>query len=344
MKFTARKIAEVLEGVVDGNPEVEANELAKIEEGKVGSLTFLSKPEYEAFIYKTAASIVIVDADFKPKEKLKSTLIRVASAREAFAKLLTFYDAVKQHKTGIEQPSFVAESSKLGANPYIAAFAYIGENVTIGNNVKIYPQVYIGDNVVIGDNCTFYSGVKVYSETQIGNNCMIHANTVIGSDGFGFVPDKAMVYTKIPQIGNVIIEDDVEIGSACTIDRATLGHTIIRKGVKLDNQLQVGHNAEVGSNTVIASQTGIAGSTKIGERCIIGGQVGFAGHLKFGNDMRVQAQAGVSKNFKDGTAIQGSFAFEYADWFKSYALFKNLPHLNSRIKELEKKIKELDND
>lgn len=344
MKFTAREIAEVLEGVVDGNPETEVTELTKIEEGKIGSLTFLSKPEYESYIYKTAASIVIVDATFEPKEKLTSTLIRVASARESFAKLLEFYDAAKQQKSGIEQPSFVAASAVIGTSPYIAAFAYVGENVTIGNNVKIYPQVYIGDNVVIGDNCTFYSGVKIYSETQIGNNCMIHANTVIGSDGFGFVPDKAMVYTKIPQIGNVILEDDVEIGAGTTIDRATLGHTIIRKGVKLDNQLQVGHNAEVGANTVIASQTGIAGSTKIGERCIIGGQVGFAGHLKFGNDMRVQAQAGVSKNFKDGTAIQGSFAFEYTDWFKSYAMFKNLPRLNDRIKELEKKIKELNND
>jgi len=343
MNFTAEQIAEVLDGNIDGNPEVTVSGLAKIEEGATGKLTFLSKPEYEHYIYKTTASIVIVDADFTPKEQLNPTLIRVASAREAFAKLLAFYDASRPQRNGKEEPHFVHNSTKIADGYYIGAFSYVAENVVIGKNVKIYPHVYIGENVVIGDNCTFYSGVKIYSETEIGDNCMIHANSVIGSDGFGFVPDEKMNYTKIPQIGNVIIENDVEIGSGCTIDRATLGHTIIRKGVKLDNQLQVGHNVEVGKNTVIASQTGIAGSTKIGERCIIGGQVGFAGHLKFGNDMRVQAQAGVSKNFKDGTAIQGSFAFEYTDWFKSYAMFKNLPRLNERIKELEKKLNEINN-
>jgi UDP-3-O-[3-hydroxymyristoyl] glucosamine N-acyltransferase len=343
MKFTAEQIAEVLDGNIDGNPDITVSGLAKIEEGAIGKLTFLSKPEYESYIYSTEASIVIVDADFTPKEELKPTLIRVASAREAFAKLLTFYDASRPQRSGKEEPYFINDSAQIGKNHYIGAFSYVAENVVIGKNVKIYPHVYIGENVVIGDNCTFYSGVKIYSETEIGHNCMIHANSVIGSDGFGFVPDEKMNYAKIPQIGNVIIEDDVEIGAGCTIDRATLGHTIIRKGVKLDNQLQVGHNVEVGRNTVIASQTGIAGSTKIGERCIIGGQVGFAGHLKFGNDMRVQAQSGVSKNFKDGTAIQGSFAFEYTDWFKSYAMFKNLPRLNERIKELEKKLNELNN-
>lgn len=343
MNFSAHKIAEVLDGKVVGNPEVLVSGLAKIEEGKEGTLTFLSKQEYESYIYTTKASVVIVDADFEPKKELNLTLIKVPSAREAFAKLLAFYDATKQQKSGYENPHFISKTATIGENAYVAAFAYVGNNVTIGENVKLYPHVYIGDNVTIGDNCTFYSGVKIYSETQIGNNCMIHANAVIGSDGFGFVPDAHMVYSKIPQIGNVIIEDDVEIGAATTIDRATLGETIIRKGVKLDNQLQVGHNVEIGSNTVIASQTGIAGSTKIGERCIIGGQVGFAGHLKFGNDMRVQAQAGVSKNFKDGTAIQGSFAFEYADWFKSYAMFKNLPKLNQRIKELENQLKEIKN-
>ncbi len=343
MKFKASKIAEVLQGTIEGNPEQEVSGLSKIDEGIKGTLTFLSKPEYEHYSYTTLADVIIVDNDFHPKKKITATLIRVPNAREAFAKLLTFYDAAKQHKSGIEQPSHISDSAQIGENAYVGAFAYVGDNVTIGANVKIYPHVYIDNNVSIGDNCTFYSGVKIYTDTIIGNNCMIHSNTVLGSDGFGFVPDDNMVYTKIPQIGNVILEDDVEIGACATIDRAMLGSTIIKKGVKLDNQLQIGHNAVVGSNTVIASQTGIAGSTKIGERCVIGGQVGFAGHLNFGNDMRVQAQSGVSKNFKDGTAIQGSFAFEYADWFKSYALFKNLPRLNNRIKELEKTIKELNN-
>jgi len=265
MKFTAQQIADILEGDVVGNPEVEVSKLSKIEEGEKGSLTFLSNPKYNPYLYTTNASIAIVNKSFVPEKEVTTTLIKVDNAYKSFSKLLEFYNEVKNNKSGIEQPSFISESSKIGNNEYIGAFTYIGENVVIGDNVKIYPNCYIGDNTTIGDNCVLFAGVKVYSETQIGNNCKIHSSSTIGSDCFGFAPDENGEYKAIPQIGNVIIEDNVDIGSGSTIDRATLCSTIIRKGVKLDNQIQIAHNVEVGKNTIIAAQTGIAGSTKIGE-------------------------------------------------------------------------------
>jgi UDP-3-O-[3-hydroxymyristoyl] glucosamine N-acyltransferase len=336
MKFTAQQIADILEGDVVGNPEEEVSKLSKIEEGEKGSLTFLSNPKYNPYLYTTNASIAIVNKSFVPEKDVTTTLIKVDNAYKSFSKLLEFYNEVKNNKSGIEQPSFISESSKIGNNEYIGAFTYIGENVVIGNNVKIYPNCYIGDNTTIGDNCVLFAGVKVYSETQIGNNCKIHSSSTIGSDGFGFAPDENGEYKAIPQIGNVIIEDNVDIGSGSTIDRATLGSTIIRKGVKLDNQIQIAHNVEVGKNTVIAAQTGIAGSTKIGENCMIGGQVGIVGHLVIGNGVKIQAQSGITKNLKDGDTVQGTPAFGYSDFNKSYVYFRNLPKIAATVNKLEK--------
>ena len=336
MKFTAQQIADILEGDVVGNPEEEVSKLSKIEEGEKGSLTFLSNPKYNPYLYTTNASIAIVNKSFVPEKDVTTTLIKVDNAYKSFSKLLEFYNEVKNNKSGIEQPSFISESSKIGKNEYIGAFTYIGENVVIGDNVKIYPNCYIGDNTTIGDNCVLFAGVKVYSETQIGNNCKIHSSSTIGSDGFGFAPDENGEYKAIPQIGNVIIEDNVDIGSGSTIDRATLGSTIIRKGVKLDNQIQIAHNVEVGKNTVIAAQTGIAGSTKIGENCMIGGQVGIVGHLVIGNGVKIQAQSGITKNLKDGDTVQGTPAFGYSDFNKSYVYFRNLPKIAATVNKLEK--------
>ena len=336
MKFTAQQIADILEGEVVGNPDEEVSKLSKIEEGEKGSLTFLSNPKYNPYLYTTNASIAIVNQSFKPEKKIATTLIKVENAYKSFSKLLEFYNEVKNNKTGREAPHFIADSATIGENEYIGAFSYIGENVSIGNNVKIYPNSYVGDNSVIGDNCIIFSGVKIYSETQIGNYCKIHSGVIIGSDGFGYAPNEEGEYKAIPQIGNVIIEDYVDIGSASTIDRATLGSTIIRKGVKLDNQIQIAHNVEVGKHTVIAAQTGVAGSTKIGENCMIGGQVGIAGHLTLGNNLQIQAQSGISKNLKDGLKVQGTPAFDYSDYFKSYVHFKNLPKLANKVSQMEK--------
>ncbi|MDC3260571.1 UDP-3-O-(3-hydroxymyristoyl)glucosamine N-acyltransferase [Winogradskyella sp.] len=338
MKFTAEQIAGILEGTVIGDSNVEVSTLSKIEEGKKGSLTFLANPKYKSYIYSTAASITIVNNDFEPEEELATTLIKVDDAYKAFTKLLEYYNQIKLNKSGIENPSFISESAKTGENLYIGAFSYVGDNVKIGNNVKIFPNSYIGDNVVIGNNSIIFSGGKIYSECIIGNNCVINSGAIIGADGFGFTPDENGVYSKVPQIGNVVIEDDVDIGAATTIDRATLGSTIIRKGVKLDNQIQIAHNVEIGKNTVIAAQTGIAGSTKIGENCQIGGQVGVAGHLTIGNGVRVQAQSGIGRNIKDNEVLQGSPSFGYSDWNKSYVYFKNLPKIVKTINNLEKKV------
>lgn len=336
MKFTAIQIAGILDGVVEGDENVEVSKLAKIEEGITGSLTFLSNPKYTPYIYKTEASIVIVDKDLELEQSVTSTLIRVENAYQAFSKLLEYYNEVKMNKSGIEQPVFISESATYGENLYLGAFSYIGSNVSIGENVKIYPNSYIGDNVHIGDNTTIFAGTKLYSETQIGNNCIIHAGVVVGADGFGFAPSEKGSYNKVPQIGNVIIEDNVEVGAGSTIDRATLGSTIIRKGVKLDNQIQIAHNVEVDENTVIAAQTGIAGSTKIGKNCMIGGQVGMAGHLTIGDNVRIQAQTGIGRNVKDNEVLQGSPAFNYGDYNKSYVYFKNLPSIVKRLDTLEK--------
>jgi UDP-3-O-[3-hydroxymyristoyl] glucosamine N-acyltransferase len=339
MKFTAAQIAGILEGEVVGNPEAEVFKLSKIEEGTEGSLTFLANPKYTNYIYSTQATVTIVNNTFEPEQEIKTTLIKVEDAYKSFSKLLEYYNQVKLMKSGIEQPSVISDGVTYGSDLYLGSFCYIGKNVTIGNNVKIYPNSFIGDNVTIGDDCVFFAGVRIYSETVIGNRCTIHSGTIIGSDGFGFAPQEDGTYAKVPQIGNVIIEDDVEIGACTTVDRATLGSTIIRKGVKLDNHIQVAHNVEIGENTVIAAQTGIAGTTKIGKNCLIGGQVGFAGHLVIGDGVKIQAQSGIGKNLEAGEVVQGSPAFNYGDFAKSFVHFRNLPKIVTDIEELKNKIK-----
>lgn len=336
MKFKASQIAEILGGTVKGNPDAEVSKLSKIEEGVVESLSFLSNPKYTSHIYTTKATITIVANDFTPDKPITTTLIKVKDPRAAFTTLLEYYDMAKNNKSGIEQPSYISETATVADDLYLGAFSYIGNGVKLGDNVKIYPNTYIGDNVTIGNNVTIFSGVKINSDTVIGDRCVIHSGVVVGSDGFGFVPDDKGVYKKVPQIGNVVIEEDVDIGAGTTIDRATLGSTIIRKGVKLDNQIQVAHNVEIGEHTAIASQTGIAGSAKIGKHCLIGGQVGVAGHIVIGNNVKIQAQSGVGRNIKDGEAIQGSPSFGYSDWNKSYVHFRNLPKIVNRINALEK--------
>lgn len=338
MKFTAQQISDILEGEIEGNPNEEVFKLSKIEEGEKGSLTFLSNPKYTSFLYTTNASVAIVNKTFIPEKEITATLIKVDDSYKAFSKLLEFYNQVKLNKSGIEEPNFVSETATIGENIYLGAFAYIGNNVRIGNNVKLYPNVFVGDNVVIGNDTTVFAGAKIYSESQIGANCTIHSGVIIGCDGFGFAPNDKGTYDKIPQTGNVIIEDNVDIGSATTIDRATLGSTIIRKGVKLDNQIQVAHNVEIDENTVIAAQTGIAGSSKIGKNCQIGGQVGIAGHLTIGNNVRIQAQSGIGRNLKNGATVQGSPSLPYSDYNKSYVHFKNLSKLADKVYELEKKL------
>lgn len=344
LQFTAGQIAGLLNGIVEGNPDVSVNMLSKIEEGAKGSISFLSNPQYTSYIYTTDASIVIVSKDLALEKPVKSTctLVRVTDPRQSFAKLLDTYNQLKNNKTGIEQPSFIGKSTKLGEKIYVGAFVYIGDNVTIGNNVKIYPNSFIGDGCKIGNNTTVYAGVKIYADCIIGSSCTIHAGVTIGGDGFGFAPNSENNYQKVPHIGNVIIEDHVEIGANSTIDRATLGSTIIRKGVKLDNLIQIAHNVEIGENTVIAAQTGVAGSTKIGSDCMIGGQVGIVGHLTIANKVKIAAQSGVGTSItKEGEIIQGSPAFGIGDYKRSYVLFRNLPNIQDKIRELEKLLKEL---
>ncbi|MCL4144158.1 UNVERIFIED_CONTAM: hypothetical protein GTU68_030765 [Idotea baltica] len=336
MKFTAQQISEILQGEIKGNPLVEVSKLSKIEEGEEGSLTFLANPKYTPFLYSTNASVAIVNKSFIAEKEISATLILVEDSYQAFSKLLEFYNEVKLNKIGIEKPSFISDTVKLGKEIYIGAFAYIGNNVIIDDSVKIYPNVFIGDNVVVGSGTKIFAGAKINSETIIGKKCIIHSNVVVGCDGFGFAPDENGEYIKIPQTGNVILEDNVDIGSGSTIDRATLGSTILRKGVKIDNQIQIAHNVEVGENTIIAAQTGIAGSTKIGKNCKIGGQVGIVGHLKIGDNVSVQAQSGIGKNLKNNVTVQGSPALPYAEYNKSYVHFKNLSKLVDRVDELEK--------
>jgi UDP-3-O-[3-hydroxymyristoyl] glucosamine N-acyltransferase len=342
MKFTADQIATVLEGEIFGNPNAEVFKFSKIEEGSEGSISFLANPKYASFLYTTEASIVIVNKSFVPEAALNTTLIKVDDAYLSFTKLLEFYDqATRGVKMGVEQPSFLHETVVFGSNLYLGAFAYVSENVVLGENVKIYPNCFIDMNVKIGNNVVIFAGAKIHSESIIGNNCVLYSGAIIGADGFGFAPTEDGTYVKIPQIGNVIIEDNVDIGANTTIDKATMGSTIIRNGVKLDNQIQIGHNVEIGENTVIAAQTGIAGSTKIGSNCKIGGQVGIVGHIIIGNNVRIQAQSGVTRNVKDNEIIQGTPAFSYNDFSKSYVHFKNLP---KSILELEKIKKEIANE
>lgn len=328
----------MLRGTVEGDPAATVSRLAKIEEAETGSLSFLANPKYIPYIYETNASIVIVNSDFFPDKPIKTTLVKVKDAYQSFAKLLEIYDGIKKYKTGIDPHSFIASSTTKGKDLYAGAFAFVGENCKIGDNVKLYPQVYVGDNVMIGDNTTLYPGVKIYSDCVIGANCTLHAGVIIGADGFGFSP-AAGTFEKVAQIGNVVIEDNVEIGAGTSIDRATLGSTFIRKGVKLDNLIQIAHNVEVGENTVIAAQTGVAGSTKIGKNCMIGGQVGIVGHITIADETRIAAQSGVGSSVTSpGQTLQGSPAFSVSDYRRSYVMFRKLPELEQKISELEKEL------
>jgi len=340
MEFKATDIAAFLNGEIAGNADVKVFSVSKIEDGKPGTLAFLSNIKYEHFIYTTEASVVLVNKNFVPKAEIKATLIRVDDAYQAFASLLELYvQARSQQKTGIEQPSFIDETALLGNHIYVGAFAYIGKKVRIGNDSKIYPQVYIGDNVIIGDDCIIYPGVKIYENCVIGNRCILHAGTVIGADGFGFAPQNNGSYKKIPQIGNVILEDDIEIGANTTIDCGTMESTIIRKGVKIDNLVQVAHNCEIGENTVIAAQTGMAGTTKVGRNCRFGGQVGLAGHLTIGDNVQIGAQSGIASSVKDGETLLLTPAFNIKDAIKASIIFKNLPQLRDDVILLKKEIK-----
>ena len=321
---------------------MEVDALSKIEEGKAGSLSFLGNPKYAEFIYTTQASLVIVNKDFVLEKPVSCTLVRVDDAYKSFASLLEIYNKIILDKKGIEQPSFIDASAKVGDDCYVGAFSYIGKNAVIGNNVKIYPQVFIGDDVVIKDNTTLFAGAKIYSHCIIGEHCTLHAGVIIGADGFGFAPNESNNYKKVPQIGNVIIEDHVEIGAGTSVDRATLGSTIIRRGVKLDNLIQIAHNVEIGENTVIAAQTGIAGSTRIGKNCMIGGQVGIVGHLTIADGVKIAAQSGIGANITTPNEIvQGSPAFNISDYKRTYVVFKKLPQVEKKLHELEKLIAEL---
>ncbi len=342
MEFKAKDIAAYLNGEIVGDGDVIVSDVSKIEEGKPGTLAFLSNPKYESYIYNTAASIVLVNKSFEPKKNIPATLIKVDDAYQAFASLLDLYiQTKKENKKGIEQPSFIDASSSTGDDFYLAAFAYVGKNTKIGNGVKIYPQVHVGDNVKIGDDCILYSGAKIYDDSVIGDNCIIHANAVIGSDGFGFAPQPDGSYKKIPQIGNAVLEDNVEIGANTTIDCGTFGSTIIRKGVKIDNLVQVAHNCEVGENTVIAAQTGLAGTTKVGKNCKFGGQVGLAGHLTIGDNVNIGAQSGVSSSIKDNETVLLTPAHNIKDAARTAIIFKNLPRLRDEVIQLRKDVKTL---
>ena len=342
MEFTATTIAAFLKGEIEGNPEVKVNTIAKIEEGSEGALSFLSNPKYEHYIYSTDSSIVLVNKTFAPSGKIAATLIRVDNAYEAFASLLRLVDESRPRKKGIHATAIIEASAIIGTDVYIGPYAYIGENCLLGDGCSVYPHVYIGDNTKVGKECILNPGVKIYHDCIIGEGCIIHAGTVIGSDGFGFAPQSENEYMKIPQLGNVILEDNVEIGANVTIDRATIGSTVIHKGVKLDNLIQIGHNVEVGENTVMAAQTGIAGSSKIGKNCMFGGQVGIAGHIKIANDTKIGAQAGIlSEVREENTIILGSPAIDYKQFLKSSVIFKKLPEMKIKIDSLEKELESL---
>ncbi len=342
MEFTAKTIADFLQGEIIGNPDVTVNNVAKIEEAQPGTLAFLANPKYNKYLYTTEASIVLINKDFVIENNVKATLIKVENAYESFARLLTLAEQTKPEKSGVSSLAFIDESAQVGKNVYIAPFVFVGENVVIEDDVKLYPHVFVGDNVTIKKNAKLNAGVKVYHDCEIGENCIVHAGAVIGSDGFGFAPDENNVYRKIPQLGNVIIEDDVEIGSNTTIDRATMGSTIIKKGAKLDNLNQIGHNVIVGENTVMAAQSGIAGSTKIGKNCQFGGQSGVAPHIQIADGVRVAPQSGIPNTIKNqGSIVMGTPAYNIRDFQKSFIVYKQLPDLFKRVKELENELKKL---
>jgi UDP-3-O-[3-hydroxymyristoyl] glucosamine N-acyltransferase len=344
MEFTAATIAGFLKGEIEGDPEIKVNTVAKIEEGHPGALSFLSNPKYEQYIYSTASSVVLVNKSFVPSGKIGATLIKVENAYEAFASLLRLVDSARPRKKGIHPTAVIEPGAKIGSDVYIGAYAYIGDNAVIGDGCAIYPHVYIGDNTKLGPDCTLNPGVKIYHDCVLGKECIVHAGSVIGSDGFGFAPQSENEYMKIPQLGNVVVEDNVEIGANVTIDRATMGSTFIRHGVKLDNLIQIGHNVEVGSNTVMAAQGGIAGSSKIGQNCMFGGQIGINGHIKISNGTKIAAQSGVISDIKEeNTTIVGAPAFEIKQFMKSWIFFKKLPELKSKIDALEKEVDRLKN-
>ncbi len=343
MEFSAQLIASFLKGEIDGNPDVKVTNISKIEEGKPGTLAFLANVKYTHYIYTTNASIVLVNRDFVAEKPITATLIRVADAYQAFASLLDLYvSQTRENKIGIEQPSFIHPTAKYGKDVFIGAFSYLGKDVKIGNNVKIYPGCFLGDRVTIKDNTTLFAGVKIYHECVLGADVTIHAGSVIGADGFGFAPQNHTDFKKVPQIGNVVIEDNVEIGANTTIDRATMGSTVIKKGVKLDNLIQVAHNVEIGENTVIAAQTGISGSVKLGKNCMIGGQVGFAGHLTVADDIKIGAQSGVAGSLtKEGAILLGAPAIDIREFQKASIVFRQLPDMARKLAALEREIAEL---
>jgi UDP-3-O-[3-hydroxymyristoyl] glucosamine N-acyltransferase len=338
MEFTALEIATFLGGKVVGDPSVIVNSVSKIEEGIPGTLSFLANPKYAHYLYETKSSIVLINEDFIVEKEVASTLIRVKDAYAALSTLLDLYVQSIPQKSGIETPNFVDSTAKIGEKGYLGAFCYVGARSVVGNNVKIYPHVWIGDGSVIGDNSVLFSGVKVYPETKIGNNCIIHAGAVIGSDGFGFAPKEDGTYSKIHQIGNVVIEDDVEIGANTVIDCATMGSTVIKKGVKLDNLIQIAHNVVIGENTVMAAQTGISGSTTIGNNCIFGGQAGAAGHIKIGNNVTLGGKTGASNNVPDNKILMGEWAMDASRYRRVYAVFRNLPELFADVSKIKKEI------
>ncbi|WP_430901218.1 MULTISPECIES: UDP-3-O-(3-hydroxymyristoyl)glucosamine N-acyltransferase [unclassified Paraflavitalea] len=344
MTFSAAQIALLIQGKVEGDATVSVASFGKIEEAKSGQLAFLANPKYEDYLYTTEASIIIINESQELKKPIPATLIRVPNAYSAFATLLSKYqEFATQQLQGVQEPSYISKTTSMGSNVFIGAFVYTGENVKIGNNVKIFPQVFIGNNVTIGDNTILHPGVKVYHECVVGKNVTVHSGTVIGGDGFGFAPQADGSFQKVPQIGNVIVEDGVEIGANTTIDRATIGSTVIKAGAKLDNLIQIAHNVEVGSNTVIAAQTGVSGSTKIGKNVMIGGQAGIVGHITIADGSKINAQSGVSKAIKTpGTAVTGSPAYDYTSALRAQAVSRNLPEMEKRLKELEAKIKELE--
>jgi UDP-3-O-[3-hydroxymyristoyl] glucosamine N-acyltransferase len=342
MEFKATDIAAFLNGEVIGDSNVKVSGISKIEEGQPGTLSFLANPKYESYIYSTLASIVLVNNSFQPRSEIKTTLIKVKDAYQAFASLLDLYvQAKKEIRTGIENPTQIHETAKIGEDVYVGAFTCIGNKSEIGNESKIFPQVFIGDNVTVGEKCIIYAGVRIYDDSVIGNNCILHSGVVIGSDGFGFAPQEDGTYKKIPQLGNVVLEDNVEIGSNSAIDCGTFGSTIIRKGAKIDNLVQIAHNCEIGENTVIAGQTGLAGSCKVGKNCKFAGQVGLAGHLTIGDNVQIGAQSGVSKSIKDNEIVLSSPAFNYKDAIKTYTIIRNLPKLRQEVIQLQKDVKSM---
>lgn len=342
MKFPAAQIAQIINGSIEGDPAVAVSSFGKIEEAMEGQLTFFANPKYEEFLYSTRASVIIINEAYELKQPVSATLVRVPDAYTAFATLLSKYQEIMQQQlTGIQEPSYISKTATVGEQVFIGAFAYLGEQVKIGNHTKIYPNVYIGNNVTVGDHCIIHPGVKIYHDCNLGNNITIHAGTVIGSDGFGFAPQADGSFKKVPQIGNVVIEDFVEIGANATIDRATIGSTLIKKGAKLDNLIQIAHNVEVGHSTVIAAQAGVSGSTKIGNGVMIGGQAGIVGHIQLGDGAKVNAQSGVSKSIEPGKAVTGSPAYDYTSALRSQAVSRRLPELEKRVKELEALVKQL---